>query len=174
MTPEWRYGGAMDLAPYVQSLSRALAQAGTAGGEEAEAFLERFVGPLESAIRLTLLTVLSAAAEEISATLGPGAVDVRLRGGDPQFVVNAPRAEEADGEGVPAYVASDEGQVSRVSLRLPERLKSRIDELAGRDGLSTNAWMVRVVAAAIEADERRRPFGRGGLQVGQSYVGWSR
>ena len=37
--------------------------------------------------RLVLLDALSAAAGEISAELAPGSVDVRLRAGDPEFVV---------------------------------------------------------------------------------------
>ena len=37
----------------------------------------------------------------------------------------------------------DEGGTARLTLRMPERLKSRVEEAAGREGISTNAWLVR-------------------------------
>ncbi|GIH18564.1 hypothetical protein [Rugosimonospora africana] len=171
----------MDLEPYVDSLSRALAAAGTAGGEDAQAFLDRFVGPLESAIRLNMLNALSAAADEISTGLAAGSVYVRLREGNPEFVVDSPASggmpeDVADdmSPAAPAAPLADDGATSRISLRLPERLKSRVDEAAGREGLSVNTWLVRVVAATIEAEDRRGSSGRRGLQIGQSYRGWTR
>ena len=77
----------MDVTPYVDRLRRELAVAAEAGGDEARALAERLSAPLESAIRLTLLEALSAAAGEITSELAPGSVEVRLRGGDPEFVV---------------------------------------------------------------------------------------
>ena len=77
----------MDLAPFVDHLRAELAVAAEAGGDESRALAERLTAPLESAIRLTLLNALSAAADEITQELAPGSVDVRLRGLDPDFVV---------------------------------------------------------------------------------------
>lgn len=77
----------MDLMPYVENLRRELAVAAEAGGPDARALAERLTGALESAARLTLLEALSAAADEITSDLAPGSVEVRLRGGDPAFVV---------------------------------------------------------------------------------------
>src|SRR5919197_656339 len=88
----------MDLTPYVENLRRELAIAADAGGEDARALAERLVGPLESATRLALLEALSAAADEITRELAPGAVEVRLRGRDPEVVVLAPLAEESPGD----------------------------------------------------------------------------
>jgi hypothetical protein len=56
----------MDLTPYVENVRRELAAAADAGGDEARALAERLAAPLESAIRLTLLDALSAAADEAS------------------------------------------------------------------------------------------------------------
>jgi hypothetical protein len=170
----------MDLGTHVEGLTRALAAAGTASGEEAQAFLERFSAPLESAIRLAMLNVLSEAAEEITEDLLPGSVDVRLRGGEPGFVVTPPMPGELpqtaidDSETSPAAAATDEGPASRISLRLPERLKVRVEELAGRTGLSANAWLVRVVTSAVELEDRRRGSRRRGLQLDQGHSGWSK
>jgi hypothetical protein len=173
---------AMDLTPYIDSLRRELAVAAEAGGEDARALAERLTAPLETATRLTLLEALTAAADEITRDLAPGSVDVRLRGRDPSFVVTPPPAsqpfeEDADSSrerapaGAPAQPPPDgeERGTSRITLRLPEHLKPRIDEAARQAGLSVNAWLVRAVVAALEPDDRGR---RGPREFGQRYTGW--
>jgi hypothetical protein len=77
----------MDLTAYVGKLGREFATLAEGGGEEARALVERLTGSLESAIRMTLLDALSAAADEITRDLAPGSVELRLRGRDPSFVV---------------------------------------------------------------------------------------
>src|SRR5215831_15902884 len=83
----------MDLTPYVSNLGREFATLAEAGGEESRAMVERLTGSLESAIRMTLLEALSAAADEITRDLAPGSVELRLRGRDPNFVVTPPPTE---------------------------------------------------------------------------------
>ncbi|TDE56282.1 toxin-antitoxin system HicB family antitoxin [Nonomuraea mesophila] len=176
----------MDLAPYVDHLRRELAIAAGAGGEEARVLAERLAATLESATRLALLEALSAAADEITQDLAPGSVEVRLRGRDPAFVVTPPPdtrsiTEEGDigqAEGPPAPLPppdADDGGTSRISLRVPEHLKPRIEEAAARDGLSVNAWLVRAVSAALQpGDAGRRPGRRPAPQTGNRYSGWVR
>ncbi|MFC9057166.1 hypothetical protein ACFTXB_03800 [Streptomyces sp. NPDC057074] len=172
----------MDLTPYVDTLRRELAVAAEAGGEEARELAERLTAPLESATRLTLLNVLSAAMGEITRELAPGSVDLRLRGLDPDFVVTVP---PTDGGGLgdtaapveplrpQAPAEGDEGGTARVNLRLPAHLKSRAEEAASREGLSVNAWLVRAVSAAVEGGGRPRTTERT-QNVGQSFTGWVR
>ena len=166
----------MDLTPYVDTLRRELAVAAEAGGDDARELAERLTAPLESATRLTLLNVLSAAMDEITRELAPGSVDVRLRGLDPDFVVVLPhhedRAEPLDAP-APATVPADteEGGTARVNLRLPAHLKVRAEEAANRDGLSVNAWLVRAVSAAVDGGTRPRATEKT-QTVGQSYTGW--
>src|ERR671922_41712 len=94
----------MNLKPYIDSLQRELALAAEAGGQDARALAERLVAPLESATRLALLEALSSAADEITAELAPGSVEVRLRGRDPDFVVTPPPVDDsfADAAGMSA------------------------------------------------------------------------
>jgi hypothetical protein len=166
----------MDLTPYADTLRRELAVAADAGGEEARDLAERLTAPLESAVRLMLLDALSAAADEITRELAPGSVELRLRAGEPEFVVaNAP-IEEADDlapEAHPplALPEGDDGGMARINLRLPEQLKAGVEQAASRERLSVNAWLVRVIGGAIAPDRRERP--RGG-RVGQAYTGWVR
>lgn len=171
----------MDLTQYVGTLRRELAVAAEAGGDDARALAERLAGPLESSVRLMLLDALSAAADEITRELAPGSVELRLRSGEPEFVVApAPVDEPADQRPLDPGPASpplptpdaDESATARVNLRLPEQLKAGIEQAAGRERLSVNAWLVRTLAAALADDHRqpRPPAGR----PGQSYTGWVR
>jgi hypothetical protein len=167
----------MDLTPYVENLRRELAVAAEAGGEEARALGERLAAPLESAVRLTLLEALSVAADEITRELAPGSVELRLRAGEPAFVVTPTPVDEpaeAASEPSPLPPEGDEGETARINLRLPGRLKAGVERAAGREGLSVNAWLVRVTAAALNRNDpdRRRPQ-RGG-RIGDSYSGWVR
>jgi hypothetical protein len=165
----------MDLTPYVDNLSRELAVAAEAGGDDARALAERLTAPLESSIRLTLLDALSAAADEITSELAPGSAELRLRAGELEFVVTPPPTDEPDepaGEPMPPPADADEGAVARINLRLPEQLKAGVEQAAARERLSVNAWLVRVVGAALAGDDRS-PRNRGG-RLGQAYTGWVR
>lgn len=166
----------MNLTQYIESLRRELAIVADAGGPEARALAERLTAPLESAIRLMLLDALSAAADEITRELAPGSVELRLRAGEPDFVVTpAPRDEElepAPGDSAPAPAEPDEGATARINLRLPERIKAGIEQAAGRERLSVNAWLVRAAAAALAQGDRRPP--PRGSRIGKGYTGWVR
>jgi hypothetical protein len=165
----------MDLTHYVENIRRELAVAAEAGGEDARLLAERLTAPLESAIRLTLLDALSAAADEITRELAPGSVELRLRAGEPEFAVTPVPADEPafDAAPPPAPPEADEAATARINLRLPEQLKAGVEQAAGRERLSVNAWLVRVAAAALANDDPdRRPRQRGG-RIGQSYTGWA-
>jgi hypothetical protein len=68
----------MDLGPYVDDVSRHLAVAAEAGGDDARALAERLVAPLDAAIRLALQNALAVAADEITCELAPGSVELRV------------------------------------------------------------------------------------------------
>jgi hypothetical protein len=44
----------------------------------------------------------------------------------------------------------DDEAVARISLRLPASVKAKVDEKADRDGISTNAWLLRAVMVALD------------------------
>ncbi|MFF3943160.1 toxin-antitoxin system HicB family antitoxin [Streptomyces phaeofaciens] len=174
----------MDLTPYVDTLRRELAAAAETGGDEARELAARLTAPLESATRLAMLNVLSAAMDEITRELAPGSVDVRLRGLDPDFVVTPPPfyggapaepAASAEPLAAPAPVPADgdDGGTARVNLRLPASLKVRAEEAATHEGLSVNAWLVRTVSAAVDGGTRPRTPEKS-RNVGQSFTGWVR
>ncbi|MFC7245322.1 ribbon-helix-helix protein, CopG family [Catellatospora aurea] len=173
----------MELTPYVEKLRAELAVAAETGGAEARALAERLAVPLESAIRLTLLEAISAAADEITRDLAPGSVEVRLRGLNPVFVVNTRQSPPEEHPVAPAAAAApawdetagEKGATSRINLRLPDELKARIDEAAARERLSANSWLVRAAAAALDSAAAPRPAARpSGTDLGQRYTGWAR
>jgi hypothetical protein len=164
----------MDLTPYVENLRRELEVAADAGGEDARALAARLTAALEPAVRLMLLDALAAAADEVTRELAPGSIELRLRAGEPDFVVTPAPAEEAVEQAPLAPTEDEEGATARINLRLPERLKAGVERAASREHLSVNAWLVRAAAAAIaRADPGRRPPQRGG-RIGDAYTGWVR
>ena len=79
--------------------------------------------------------------------------------------------EGADLPDVPVVApeSEDDGGTWRVTLRLPEHLRARVDAAARGDGLSVNGWLVRAVTAALGGNPRR---GRG--DSGKHFSGWVR
>jgi hypothetical protein len=183
----------MDITPYVENLRHDLAAAAEAGGPEAKAAAERLALALDPAVRLALMDALSQAAAEITAELADGSVDVRLRGREPQFVVDVPTvpmpaaAPTPPGPPAPEDAEDDEdGAVARITLRLPESVKYKAEELATKGGHSLNSWIVNVVRAAtrdravsVDIDLSSVPFldgqgfppGRPG-RSGKRMTGW--
>lgn len=167
----------MNLQPYLESIQRQLAVAAETGGDEPRALAKKLAVPLEAAVRLALQDALAAAVEEITCELAPGSVELRLRGRDPEFVVTPapPEASVEAGEAPLLPPASgDGGSLSRINVRMPEQLKSRVEAAASTDGLSVNAWLVRAAAAAVERSgpEPRREWRAS--QGAQRYTGWAR
>jgi hypothetical protein len=169
----------VNLGTYVDAMRGQLAAAADSGGADSRAAIERLAPGLEAAMRVVLLEALSAAADEITRELAPGAVHVRLRGSDPDFVVTMPAYETSDvtpseraASPVVVPVGDDDGGTSRLNLRLPEGLKTRIEEAARREGLSLNAWLVRTAAAALEGTQA--PTARRSPGSNQTFTGWVR
>ncbi|MGI8578906.1 MAG: toxin-antitoxin system HicB family antitoxin [Nocardioidaceae bacterium] len=144
----------MDITQFVEALRRDLAQAAAAGTDEIRSAAERLAMTLDPSVRLTLMEALSQAASEITNELEGTSVEVRLKGRDPIFVVvgaatqpvaSAPEeaAEPADDLGL-----DEDDAVARITLRLPESLKARAEEMANRRGQSLNTWLVNAARAA--------------------------
>jgi predicted transcriptional regulator len=162
----------MDIGQYVTDLQRQLAQVAENGSAETRAVAERLASGIDSATRLVLLDALSAAAGEITLDLAPGSVDVRLRGREIEFVVITASADTDADDAIAPTVDLEDASTSRTTLRLPDALKSRVDDAAAADGLSVNTWLVRAVAAALEPKQRRAA--QKTLRTGDSFAGWVR
>ena len=72
------------------------------------------------------------------------------------FVPPVPPPPPAGATG-PAPDDEDDRGTARVTLRLPDPLKAQAEQQAAREGLSVNAWLVRLVATALRAGPRPAP-----------------
>ncbi|MGI8614613.1 MAG: toxin-antitoxin system HicB family antitoxin [Nocardioidaceae bacterium] len=140
----------MDLASYVDTLRTDLLRAAEAAGPDGLQVAERLALALDPAMRMVLLEALSDAAAQITADLPHAAVEVRLRGREPQFVVSATEPiPDAEGPERPTDDDEDEdASISRVTVRLPESLKLRAEEAAANANSSLNTWIVSVIRRA--------------------------
>ncbi len=87
----------MDLSSYSESLRRELTAITRFAGEDVARAAEMLAETLDSSVRLALLDVLSAAADEITAAIDGATIDVRLSGSEPEFVVNVDHGPEEPG-----------------------------------------------------------------------------
>ncbi|HEU0336230.1 MAG TPA: YlcI/YnfO family protein [Gaiellaceae bacterium] len=134
----------MQMANHVKAIQADLAAAAALGDEAAAEAGRRLSEALESSLYVRLLDILTEAAVGLSGTL-PGHVEVRLAGREPELVFVA----DASGEVEPQPLPGDDTS-ARITLRLPESLKSSVETVAAGEGVSTNAWIVRALARALE------------------------
>lgn len=159
----------MELTPYVDRLRADLSAVAETAGPEARATAERLAAALDPAVRMALLEALSDAAAEITITMPSGAVEVRMKGRDPHLVVAAGPEDQAVQQ--PAADGSsdddaDGGAVARITVRIPEAVKARAEELAAGRGQSLNSWIVQALRSAtreraidVDIDLSSLPFG---------------
>jgi hypothetical protein len=150
----------MQIDGYVQALREDLARVAAVGDESTARAAELLAVALESAVGRRLLEALGEAALELSGQLEEGHVEVRFAGGDPELVL-------VRDEGAAPAEPADEAFAARISLRLPESLKGRLETAAARDGVSLNTWLVQALTRAAEprpssgGSSRRRLTGYG-------------
>jgi HicB-like protein involved in pilus formation len=146
----------MQLDSHIQAIQEDLAATAGLGDEAAAEAARRLSEALASTLHLRLLDLLGEAALEIGGQLGSGRVDVRLAGREPELVVVMEDASDT------VQVASGEEFTGRITLRLPETLKTSIEAAAAQEGISTNAWLVRTIARMLDHRSARR--GRNRIQ----------
>jgi hypothetical protein len=133
----------MNLTIVLEGLQQDLQGLAELGDERSAQIAQRLGEALGSNLRLKLLDLLSQAAVELSSKLPSGHIEVRLAGQEPELVF-------VDAPGEAAGIAGEELS-ARISLRLPESLKTTVERSAAREGVSTNAWLVRAIARATES-----------------------
>jgi len=57
-----------------------------------------------------------------------------------------------------------------MSLKLPKRLKARIDRLSRRSGESAHAYMVRALEGHVTAEERYQAFFEDGVRADEAMI----
>lgn len=133
----------MQLDSYTTAIREDLARIAAIGDETTSRVGQLLAGALEPSVARRLQEALTEAALELSGQLPDGRVEVRLSGGDPELVY-------VGAESAAAPETADEALSARVTLRLSDTLKQRIEDAAAGDGVSLNTWIVRTLGRAAE------------------------
>jgi predicted DNA binding CopG/RHH family protein len=133
----------MQVDSYIQAVCEDLQRVAAIGDESTARAAELLAVALESSVARRLQEAIAEAALELSAQLDQGRVEVRVAGGDLELV-HIKDADQAPAE------AADEVFSARITLRLPESLKSRLEEAAATSGVSANTWLVQALSRVLE------------------------
>ncbi|MDQ3885522.1 MAG: toxin-antitoxin system HicB family antitoxin [Actinomycetota bacterium] len=155
----------MDLGPYLTRLREDLTTAAAAGDEQTRRTAALLGAALEPAARLMIMDALSDLAAEVTASLPDHVVEVRLDGRDVRVSVSqqdgGPSGAPPPPDPGPYPDAS--GDISRITLRLLDQLKSQAERAAAQQGVSLNSWVSQAVQSALHG----KPWG------GDTYpAGW--
>ncbi len=144
----------MQTSEFIEALQADLRELAQIGGEELVQAAHRLEGAVKQSATLRLIDALTQVALDLSSQLPNGHVDVRLAGQDPQLVyVEEEQAEPA--------AAGEDGLAARITLRLPESLKSALEAAAEAEGVSLNTWLVRALQRAVSGGGGGRAYRSG-------------
>jgi len=136
----------MDLTPHLDAIRTDVGSILGANEELAET-MDRMARALEASLQLRLLDLLGDTALELTEQLPQGHAEVRVSGKDASVVYVGQL--EAPEPPVPPASPDDEGGMARITLRMPEPLKSAVEEAADMMAISVNAWLVQAVQSAL-------------------------
>jgi predicted HicB family RNase H-like nuclease len=130
-----------------------LAAAAALGDEKVTDGFRRLADTIEPSMRLRI-DLLAEVALKLNVQLDYGHVEVRMAGREPELVyVDEPAAEDEP-------PAPGDDLSARITLRLPDGLKTGLEAAAAREGISANAWIVRALSRALEPRATRRSSNR--------------
>ena len=141
----------MQLQRFVDALKADLTAVAELGDEATSEAAARLLVALQASVGLRLLDALSEAALELTDKLPSGHVEVRLAGQDPELVFVGDQPEAVGG--------AEEGHTARITLRLPDSLKTGIEAAAAREGVSVNTWIVRALSRSTTSATRSQSAG---------------
>jgi hypothetical protein len=141
----------MQIDGTIQALREDLVRFAALGDENTSRAAELLSVAIESSLGRRLQDALAEAALELNDQLESAHVELRVAGHDLQLVL-----VREDGS-LPEQV--DEAFSARITLRLPESLKQKVESAATREGASVNTWLVQALQRAVES---RRPSSSGG------------
>jgi hypothetical protein len=132
----------MQIDGHIQALREDLVRVAALGDETTSRAADILSVALEASLGRQIQDVLAEAALELNAQLDEAHVEVRIAGRDPELVL-----VREDGS-LPEHV--DEAFSARITLRLPESLKQRVESAAARENASVNTWLVQALQRALE------------------------
>jgi hypothetical protein len=145
----------MKMSLVVDGLRADVLSVGELGDDTVAAVADRIAALLGRSMPARIMELLSDVSAEISAELPDGHLEIRVAGDDVDlaYVEDAPAAVttgDAD--------ERDRDLSARITLRLGEGLKARIEEAAAREGISVNAYIVRTLERGATSDQKRKSY----------------
>lgn len=140
----------MQIDGIIQALREDLVRVAALGDENTSRAADLLSVAIESSLGRRLQDALAEAALELNDQLESSHVELRVAGHDLQLVL-----VREDGS---APEPADEAFSARITLRLPESLKQKVESAATREGASVNTWLVQALQRAVEP---RRPSSGG-------------
>ena len=148
----------MKMSLIVEGFRSDVISVGELGDDTVAAVADRIADLLGRSLPSRVLDLLSDVAADVSAELPEGRVEIRLSGDDVDltYVPDDP---------VPVTGAEGQGEggdlTARITLRLGEGLKRRVEEGAAREGVSVNTYVVRLLDRGASASAPHVRAGRG-------------
>ena len=124
----------MKMSKFINLLSADIKALGKLGGPELESAVSRLIPTLAPVLRTRLLEALAEIAGELKEQLPGAHLEARVQGDDIELVYIQ------DGS---VIRESPSDLNARITLRLPEDLKSRIESAATKEGISLNSWLLK-------------------------------
>ena len=156
----------MKMSLVVDGLRSDVISVGELGDDTVAEVADRIAELLGRSIPSRILDLLSEVAAEVSAELPDGRVEIRVAGDDVDlaYVEDVPTQTtgfEGSGEG---DRERDRDMSARITLRLSESLKARVEEGAARQGISVNAFIVRTLELGASSEPKRKNYARNRLR----------
>lgn len=149
----------MRTSDAIAALRADLMSLASIGDEATTVVAQRLADAMTGPVTVRLFELFSQLAAELDRALPEGRVEVRLLGQDAElvYVEDAQPPDDAEGEAN-----------ARITLRLPEPLKNRIETAAAKEGVSVNTYIVRTLG------QRSRVAARSSGGVGHRLTGHGR
>jgi hypothetical protein len=156
----------MKMSLVVDGLRSDVVSVGELGDDTVAEVADRIAEVVSRSIPSRVLDLLSEVAAEVSAELPDGRVEVRVAGDDVDLAyVEDARSGGARPDGdVHGEVDRDRDMSARITLRLSESLKARVEEGAAREGISVNAFIVRTLEHGASGEQKRKSYARNRLR----------
>ncbi|GAA0519681.1 hypothetical protein GCM10011581_09660 [Saccharopolyspora subtropica] len=152
----------MDLSPYIDQLRQDLTSAASAGDDQTRQTAAVLASAMEPAARLAIMNALSDLAAEVTTQLDGQVVDIRLAGRDVRVVVSGEAttsaAEDESEPPPPPPPSGESGDISRITLRLLDEIKTQAEQAAASQGVSLNTWVAQAVQGALHMGRPRGPW----------------
>jgi|HubBroStandDraft_6_1064221.scaffolds.fasta_scaffold313164_1 hypothetical protein len=147
----------MKMSLVVEGLRSDVISVAELGDDTVAEVAERIAELLGRSMPGRILDLLSDVAAELSAELPEGRVEIRVAGDDVDLTYL--EEEHATGGDQAGDGTSGGDMSARISLRLSEGLKNRVEEAAAGEGVSVNSYIVRTLERGASA--HRIKSGRG-------------